>query len=48
MPSGVFIFEDPPLHSVHRSLLSRVFTPRRMNALEGAEPCLKPVWESSK
>jgi cytochrome P450 len=35
MPSGVFIFEDPPLHSVHRSLLSRVFTPRRMNALEG-------------
>jgi cytochrome P450 len=34
MPSGVLIFEDPPLHSVHRSLLSRVFTPRRMAALE--------------
>jgi cytochrome P450 len=34
IPSGVFIFEDPPLHSVHRSLLSRVFTPRKMNALE--------------
>jgi cytochrome P450 len=34
MPSGVFIFEDPPLHSAHRGLLSRVFTPRKMNALE--------------
>ncbi len=34
MPSGVLIFEDPPLHTVHRSLLSRVFTPRKMNALE--------------
>ena len=35
IPSGVFIFEDPPLHTAHRSLLSRVFTPRKMNALEG-------------
>jgi cytochrome P450 len=34
IPSGVFIFEDPPLHSAHRSLLARVFTPRKMNALE--------------
>jgi cytochrome P450 len=34
MPSGVFIFEDPPLHTAHRSILSRVFTPKRMNALE--------------
>lgn len=34
LPSGVFIFEDPPIHTVHRSLLSRVFTPRKMNALE--------------
>ncbi len=34
MPSGVIIFEDPPIHTVHRSLLSRVFTPKRMNALE--------------
>jgi cytochrome P450 len=33
-PSGVFIFEDPPLHTVHRGLLSRVFTPRKMQALE--------------
>jgi cytochrome P450 len=34
MPSGVIIFEDPPIHTVHRGLLSRVFTPRKMNALE--------------
>jgi cytochrome P450 len=34
MPSGVLIFEDPPLHTVHRGLLSRVFTPKKMSALE--------------
>ena len=34
MPSGVVIFEDPPIHDVHRRLLSRVFTPKRMEALE--------------
>jgi cytochrome P450 len=34
MPSGVLIFEDPPIHTTHRGLLSRVFTPRKMNALE--------------
>ncbi len=34
IPSGVFIFEDPPLHTAHRGLLSRVFTPRQMNAFE--------------
>ena len=33
-PSGIFIFEDPPLHTVHRSLISRVFTPKKMAALE--------------
>ena len=33
-PDGFFICEDPPLHSVHRGVLSRVFTPKRMNALE--------------
>jgi cytochrome P450 len=33
-PPGMFIFEDPPLHDVHRKLLSRVFTPRRMAAIE--------------
>ncbi len=34
LPSGVFIFEDPPIHTAHRGVLSRVFTPRKMNALE--------------
>jgi cytochrome P450 len=34
LPSGIFIFEDPPLHNIHRRLLSRVFTPRNINALE--------------
>ncbi len=34
MPPGTFIFEDPPTHDMHRGLLSRVFTPKRMNALE--------------
>jgi len=33
-PKGFFIFEDPPLHTVHRGVVSRVFTPRRMAALE--------------
>lgn len=35
LPPGTLIFEDPPVHDIHRKLLSRVFTPRRMNALEG-------------
>jgi len=34
IPPGVLIFEDPPVHTVHRSLLSRVFTPRKIAALE--------------
>jgi cytochrome P450 len=34
LPPGVVMFEDPPLHTVHRGLMSRVFTPRRMNELE--------------
>lgn len=34
VPPGVLIFEDPPVHTVHRSLLSRVFTPRKVAALE--------------
>jgi cytochrome P450 len=34
MPPGVFIFADPPIHSIYRGLLSRVFTPRKMSALE--------------
>ena len=34
LPPGVILFEDPPVHTMHRGLMSRVFTPRRMAALE--------------
>ena len=34
IPPGSIIFEDPPNHDLHRGLLSRVFTPRKMNAIE--------------
>ncbi|OCB17622.1 cytochrome P450 [Mycobacterium intracellulare] len=34
IPPGMLIFEDPPIHDVHRKLLSRMFTPRRIAALE--------------
>ena len=34
LPQGVVMFEDPPVHTTHRGLLSRVFTPRRMAELE--------------
>lgn len=34
LPPGTFIFEDPPAHDLHRGLMSRVFTPRRMAAIE--------------
>ena len=34
LPPGMFIFEDPPEHDLHRGVLSRVFTPKKMNAIE--------------
>jgi len=34
IPPGSILFEDPPSHDLHRALLSRVFTPKRMNAIE--------------
>ena len=34
MPDGLFICEDPPHHTMHRSLVSRLFTPRAVSALE--------------
>jgi cytochrome P450 len=34
VPPGVILFEDPPLHDIHRRVLSKVFTPRRMEAIE--------------
>ncbi len=34
LPPGVIMWEDPPIHTKHRGLMARVFTPKRMNALE--------------
>jgi len=34
IPPGTLIFEDPPIHNIHRNLLSRMFTPRKIAALE--------------
>lgn len=33
-PPGIFIFEDPPEHDLHRALLTNIFLPRRIAALE--------------
>lgn len=34
IPPGIILWEDPPIHDLHRALLSGVFTPRRMNTIE--------------
>ena len=34
MPKGVMMFEDPPIHTMLRGLMGRVFTPRRMAEIE--------------
>jgi cytochrome P450 len=51
-PPGVILFEDPPVHTMHRGLMSRVFTPRRMAELEDkvrafCVQCLDPLVGSS-
>jgi cytochrome P450 len=48
IPPGTLIFEDPPIHNIHRKLLSRIFTPRKVSALEPkirefTSRCLDPV-----
>src|SRR5262249_23810568 len=48
MPPGMVIFEDPPSHGIYRSLLSRLFTPRKISALEPkvrgfCAQCLDPL-----
>jgi cytochrome P450 len=52
LPPGVIMFEDPPAHTAHRGLMSRVFTPKRMAALEDqvrqyCASCLDPHVGSS-
>src|ERR1700741_2894704 len=34
IPPGSILFEDPPAHDLHRGLLSRLFPPRKIAALE--------------
>jgi cytochrome P450 len=34
MPPGTLIMEDPPVHDIHRKLLARIFSPRRIAELE--------------
>ncbi len=34
IPSGMFIFEDAPLHTIHRALVSRLFTVKAVSRIE--------------
>ncbi|WNG90501.1 cytochrome P450 [Mycobacterium sp. ITM-2016-00317] len=48
MPPGIFINEDPPLHTIHRAIVSRAFTPKKMRAIEDkirafCVACLDPI-----
>ncbi|HEY6130701.1 MAG TPA: cytochrome P450 [Halioglobus sp.] len=48
VPRGMFIWEDPPRHTAYRAVVSRVFTPKKMNALEDqirdyCAGCLDPL-----
>ena len=48
LPPAIILFEDPPAHTMHRGLMSRIFTPRRMAALEDqvrayCVSCLDPL-----
>jgi cytochrome P450 len=53
MPPGIVIFEDPPTHTIHRSLMSRVFSPKRVAALEPmirefCARCLDPLVDGDR
>jgi cytochrome P450 len=53
IPPGSLIFEDPPIHTARRNMLSRVFTPNKMNALEPqirqfCARCLDPLIGSDR
>jgi cytochrome P450 len=34
VPPGIVSFEDPPIHDIHRKLLARMFTPRKIGELK--------------
>ncbi len=53
MPPGVMMFTDPPMHTMLRGLMSRVFTPRRMAEIEDqirqyCVRCLDPLVGSDR
>ncbi len=53
LPQGVVMFEDPPVHTTHRGLMARVFTPKRMAELEDqvrqfCVRCLDPLVGSDR
>lgn len=53
MPPGVFINEDPPLHTIHRAIVSRAFTPKRIRAIEDkvrsfCVACLDPLVDGDR
>ncbi|SPM30582.1 cytochrome P450 [Mycobacterium terramassiliense] len=53
VPSGVLVYEDPPIHGVHRKLLARMFTPRKVYALEPkirefCARCLDPLIDTGR
>jgi cytochrome P450 len=53
VPNGRFIWMDPPAHTAYRNVVARVFTPRRMNELEGkirayCARCLDPLVGSDR
>ncbi len=53
IPKGVVIFEDPPIHDIHRKLLARMFTPRKISDLEPkirefCAQCLDPLIGSGR
>jgi len=53
IPPGFIIFEDAPIHDIHRKLLARMFTPRKISALEPkirefCASCLDPLVGSGR
>lgn len=48
IPAGIFINEDPPVHTIHRAIVARAFTPKKMRAIEDkvrafCVACLDPL-----
>jgi cytochrome P450 len=53
MPPGTLIMEDPPIHNIHRQLLARVFSPKRIADLEPrvreyCVRCLDPLVDQAR